>query len=79
MKQKELIKFLNYLEENELFTDDLSDESKENIVLNFIHSAQGENSNVSDNETKEKKCHWNWPEFRSPCYCSTIKCKDCNY
>ena len=27
---------------------------------------------------KVKKCHWNDPVFRAPCYCSPLKCKDCN-
>lgn len=56
----ELIKFLNYLEKCELFTDDLSEDSKENLVLNFIHSAQRENSNVSDNVDEKiiRKCEY---------------------
>jgi len=79
MKKQEVINFLEwyhspkYSNANTTFKEDAEN------YLKFINSASNESLSVRDNEGKEKKCNWNTPEYRMPCYCVKLDCKECTY
>lgn len=81
--KKEIKELLEDLEMLIINNEDDFDRGKGKFILrefiSSINSAQGENSNVSDNETKRKKCPWKEDHYCAGAEKTEIYCIRCEY